>query len=76
MKIDPNERDRRLRDIRKAAKDSLIEYYSQQFDRAMKDFEAAISRGDAMTAANSFMTATSTNNLLKDIESYEIKDEY
>lgn len=75
MSINPSERDRRLREIKKAAKDSLIEYYSRQFDRAMKDFEVAISRGDAMTAANSFMTATSTKNLLKDIESYEIRGE-
>ena len=68
MSINPSERDRRLREIKKAAKDSLIEYYSRQFDRAMKDFEVAISRGDAMTA-------TSTKNLLKDIESYKIRGE-
>lgn len=62
------ERDRRLHNNRKAATDILSEYYSKQFARAMNEFEAAISRGDAMTAANTFMTATATNSLLKDIE--------
>ena len=70
MAMSAGERDRRLHNNRKAAKDTLLEYYSKQFDRAMNEFEAAISRGDAMTAANTFMTATATNNLLKDIENF------
>lgn len=68
MTMSADERDRRLCNNRKAAKDTLLKYYSKQFSRAMNEFEAAFSRGDAMTTANTFMTATAINNLLKDIE--------
>ena len=68
MSMSAGERERRLHNYGKAAKDMLLGYYSKQFARSMNEFEAAISRGDGMTAANAFRTATATNSLLKDIE--------
>ena len=68
MTMSAGERERRLHSYGKAAKDMLLGYYSKQFARAMNEFEAAISRGDGMTAANALMIATATNTLLKDIE--------
>jgi hypothetical protein len=72
MTIGPEERESRLRKMRKKNKDSLLEHYSVLFVQFMDEADALYSRGDHTTAADDFMKATLYNKMLTDIEAYSV----
>ena len=71
MIISPEERESRLRKIRKDGKVSLLEHYSAPFVQFMDEADALFSRGDHASAADVSMKATLYNKMLTDIEGGE-----
>lgn len=71
MTVGQEVRERRLHKMRKEGKDSLLEYFSQQFNQAMDEAENA-SAGDAKRFGEAIIKANIYNNTLKDIEAYSI----
>ena len=70
MTISPEERESRLRKMRKDGKDSLLEHYSALFVQFMDEADALFSRGDH-ASADVLMKATIYNKMLTDIEGGE-----
>lgn len=68
MTISPEERESRLRKMRK---DTFLELYSALFVQFMDEADALFSRGDRASAADVLMKATLYNKMLTDIESGE-----
>ena len=71
MTISPEERESRLRKMRKDGKDSLLEHYSALFVQFVDEADALFSRGDHASAADVLMKATPYNKMLTDIEGGE-----
>jgi hypothetical protein len=71
MTISPEERESRLRKMRKDGKDTFLELYSALFVQFMDEADALFSRGDRASAAEVLMKATLYNKMLTDIESGE-----
>ena len=71
MTISPEERESRLRKMRKDGKDSLLEHYSALFVQFVDEADALFSRGDHASPADVLMKATPYNKMLTDIEGGE-----
>jgi hypothetical protein len=71
MTISPEERESRLRKMRKDGKDTLLEHYSILLVQFMDEADALFSRGDHASAADVLMKATLYNKMLTDIEGGE-----
>ena len=67
MTISPEERESRLRKMRKDGKDTLWELYSAVFVQFMDEADALFSWGDHASAADVLMNATLYNKILTDI---------
>jgi hypothetical protein len=67
MTISPEERESRLRKMRKDGKDTLLELYSAVFVQFMDEADALLSWGDHASAADVLMNATLYNKILTDI---------
>ena len=68
MTISPEERESRLRKMRKDGKDFLLEHYSALFVQFMDEADALFPRGDHASGADVLMKATLYNKMLTEIE--------
>ena len=66
------ERESRLRKMRKDGKDTLLEHYSALFVQFMDEADALFSRGDHASAAEILMKATLHNKMLTEIEACSV----